>query len=184
LHAYLNKCAYGKWPDWPREDIQDAVQSANEKVFQALRNRTLQSPAAFLKYADDQVRGATTAIRRSSQKGGQPIVSLDQLTPAPASDRYESDALFAAPEEAAEQRQLDEAIGMEVRRKYVIHPKATQQLQAAILRLALGKSNEEIAQRLGVSPKQVSTLVWRGKQKFSQNRELRALFAQWFMQTM
>lgn len=184
LHTYLNKRARREWPDWPYEDIQDAVQSAKVKVFQALQDRTIRQPAAFLKFASDQVRGATTAIQRSSQKGGQPTASLDQLTPAPTSDLYEGDIPFTPPEEAAEQQQLDEAIAMEVRRKFVIHPKATQQLQAALLRLAFGRSNEEIAQQLGVSPKQVSSLIWRGKQKFSQNRELRALFAQWFAQMM
>jgi DNA-directed RNA polymerase specialized sigma24 family protein len=184
LHTYLNKCAHRKWPDWPPEDIEDAVQTAHAKVFQALQNGKIHTPAAFLKFAGDHVRGATTAVRRSGQKGGQPIMSLNQLESTLTSDLYEVDTSFASPEEAADRRQLDEAIVMEVRRKFVIHPKAAQQLRAALLRLAFGRSNEEIARRLGVSLKQVSSLIWRGKQKLSQNRELRALYVQWFAQMM
>jgi DNA-directed RNA polymerase specialized sigma24 family protein len=184
LHAFVTRCVYGQRPDWPREDIQEAAQSASAKILQALQDGSIRKPAAFLRFAALQVRGATTAIKRGGQKGKMPIVSLDGLATTPATELLEDDAGFAAPDAAAEDQQLIEAVAREVQRKRVIHPKATQQLDAALLRLAFGRTNEQIAERLGASPKQVSSLVWRGKRKFSQNRELRVLYMQWFVDAM
>jgi len=188
LGRYLYDRARYLRAGWRDEDLQDATQKALLHIYEGLTADAVREQGAFLEYAFNKLRGALTDIDRKNRKGGQELLSLEALTTA--SLEAEADGEWepsvqadpeSLPEAVTELQQLKEAIVAELRRKFERHPRAAEQLQAAILKYAFQRDHAEIAQSLkGTSLEGMATLISRGKEKLQNNQPLQALYIQWF----
>lgn len=184
LSRYLCNIAYNWRPDQP-EDAKDAAQKALLDIYQALIDDKCREPGAFLAFSIGKLRGALTWVNRQKEKVGP--VSLEYLFTTGTQDDESTSAwepklreeFSMSPEEETERRLLAEAIWAELQRKFQKHPRATQQLEAVIMKHSLGYKNQEIANSLGVaSAEAVYSLLSRGKKKLADNQEFKGLSIQ------
>jgi hypothetical protein len=169
-------------------DVKDAVQDALQSIYEGIQARRVKEPGAFLKYAFYKLRGALTGHDRRSKIGGNEPLSWDTLT----AGSIESEAggerepplqtePDPSPEMVAEWRQLLDAVVEELRHKFKLHPRADEQLRAAILRYAFARDHDEIAAALRpASADGMAALISRGKDKLQSNQALEELYSQWF----
>jgi hypothetical protein len=188
LGRYLYAHARARRAEWPDDDLQEAMQIALVAIYRMLAAGRVREPGAFLVFCFNRLRAALTAMGREHRIGGHRLETLDPNPFAPHEqdiDRSTEQQLTRddslSVEWEVERRQLIQAIVSELRRKFRSHPKATRQLQAAIRKHALHLTNVEIGRMLKASSsRQVAALISRGKEKLQNNRELEALYDQWF----
>ena len=189
-YTELGRYLYGHaryWrSDWDRSDLQEATQHALVDIYEKRLAERVHEPKGFLAFALGRLRGAITHLDRKQKLGGQPVGSVNKMSEAQDGETpgdWEPelpDHSVLSPEQAVDEQELRQAIVTELRRKYQLHPKAEQQLNAALLKHMFKYSNEEVAHQLKIeSQGSVDTLIFRGKEKLRQNQELEVLYLHW-----